>query len=583
MKLIRIAASGLLTVLLFSTVAGLAAEDAAPGPDADRCRGTIGIALDHYLRAAEAFGFAGVVLAEIQGEIVLHRGYGLADRQSGREHAIDTVFDIGSIAKTMSAAAFLRQGKSAELLAMTIGDVVTDAPADKRDISLRRLLSHTSGLPRDVEISAEAGPRDVIRTILASPLREPPGTAYRYSNAGFQLVAAFVQQMSPHGWQHSLRDTFRAAGLRDTSFYGEAPARRVARGYFERDDGGSAADWHFSWSHTGSGAVLSTAGDLHRWIRAMKQGHVVDAATWNEMQSPTSLNNATKVPYGLGWQVEAGGDVQEWIGHAGDNLGYHCVLAHFERPDATLIVCCNEGFVYDGLGNYRAVQPALSRILLGQAPHRSFPEPQTLSADQQRQLVGRYSLPDGGAFEISIESNRLWIAPVGQRATELLLAMDRRLRTAARRAVASSVTLVDALQDDDLGTARRLTTANWFLSGLDRYLETPGPSGESRVEVLGALPVTWSPTRQIRVFMRATAADGSHRVFNLGWQGPEPFDFTRWDHAQPHARRMSAIGKNEFAICDLWTKRSRRFTIDDQGLQFEDGDQSVRCVRQEDR
>jgi CubicO group peptidase (beta-lactamase class C family) len=163
--------------------------------DAERIEGPIGGAVDALLRRYhEEGGFAGTVLVASGGEIVLLRGYGLADRERKVANAPDTLFEMNSMTKIFTAAAVLqleRQGKLAttDLLAKHLGPF----PAAKSAATIHHLATHTAGLVMDgADLEGESDREVFIRSVKETPIESPPGEKYRYTNAGFSLLAAVV-------------------------------------------------------------------------------------------------------------------------------------------------------------------------------------------------------------------------------------------------------------------------------------------------------------------------------------------------------------------------------------------------------
>lgn len=162
----------------------------------DIVRGDIGRKLDTYLTRATFFGFSGVVAATRDDSILLRKGYGLADRERGVTFTSGTAIDIGSLAKQFTAAAILKleaQGRCS-----TTDPIIRffdRIPEDKRAITIHQLLTHTSGVVRDVSIDGESR-EVVVRQILSMPLRLEPGARFAYSNAGYKLLAAIVEVVS---------------------------------------------------------------------------------------------------------------------------------------------------------------------------------------------------------------------------------------------------------------------------------------------------------------------------------------------------------------------------------------------------
>jgi CubicO group peptidase (beta-lactamase class C family) len=284
-------------------------------------------AIGAYLEEQAAAGFSGAVLVRRGDDTLVERGLGLADRERGIPVAPETVFSIGSITKEFTAATVLRL---AELGRLRVDDplprFLDGVPADKHAITVRQLLRHRSGLPeysglRDFERVSRA---DGIRTILDLPLVFAPGTQELYSNPGYTLLAAIVEEASGRTWEQAVREhVYVPAGMTRSGFYGERrrPSAEVAIGY----EGSSAAarnapdGWGpASWSLKGAGGAVSTAGDLARWVDALRGGRLLRASS-----------RAIALP-----------DPRGVLAYGGANMfGFNAVV--HEAPDALVVVLSN--------------------------------------------------------------------------------------------------------------------------------------------------------------------------------------------------------------------------------------------------
>jgi CubicO group peptidase (beta-lactamase class C family) len=165
-------------------------------------RGELGRRLDEQATRYAYLGvFHGALLVARGDTVILHKGYGLADQERCVPVTTRTVFDVASIAKSFAAAAVLRLEADGRLrVEAPIGEYLPDVPPDKRAITLHHLLTHTSGLPRDVGLpSRDLSPEErdhMVRAILALPLRSAPGRRHVYSNAGYTLLAAIVERVA---------------------------------------------------------------------------------------------------------------------------------------------------------------------------------------------------------------------------------------------------------------------------------------------------------------------------------------------------------------------------------------------------
>ncbi len=245
-------------------------------------------ALDARLDREESQGFSGVVLVERNGEIVHHEGYGLADRESGTPVGPETVFSIGSIPIDFTHVAILQLLERGELSREDpVSRYFPEVPADKQAMTIGHLLESRSGLPDFHDRPGDADPdlswidRDeAVRRILGERLLFAPGTSTQHSHSAWGLLAAVVEIVSAQSYADYLREhILEPAGMTDTGFNGDPIATdRVAYGYGGRSAGERNAPPHWgrtSWLILGSGGQVSTAMDLYRFQRALRDGKLL--------------------------------------------------------------------------------------------------------------------------------------------------------------------------------------------------------------------------------------------------------------------------------------------------------------------
>src|SRR5262245_1884520 len=221
--------------------------------------------LDQLMTRLETYGFSGSLLVARNGKVLLEKGYGWADREHGVPFTAETVFDIGSITKQLTGAAILALEMEGKLkVTDPISKYFPDVPADKAGITLHHLLTHSAGLEDVFGGDFEEMPRDrLVKTALASKLLWPPGTRYRYSNAGFSLLAAVVEIVSGQPYETFLQERlFKPAGLTKTGYRAPKwPSASLAHGYSPEGDWGTPLDHAWApdgpwWNLRGNGGIL---------------------------------------------------------------------------------------------------------------------------------------------------------------------------------------------------------------------------------------------------------------------------------------------------------------------------------------
>jgi CubicO group peptidase (beta-lactamase class C family) len=249
---------------------------AQPAVDGVVVRTAEGARADSVLTALEAQGFSGVALVARDGEVILQKGYGIANRVAGTRMSPSTLVQIGSNTKDFTVVA-LRQLELAGKLRLE--DPVTrwfpGVPADKRGITLEMLMRHRAGFDRHLGGDFErVGREEMVARALRAPLLFAPGDSTSYSNVGYSLLAAVIEQASGTSYDQYVRDHVTGPlGLRETGFTG-MDAARAAHGYDgDRDIGGILDHPHAPdgpyWNLRGNGGMVSTVGEMHRFYQAL--------------------------------------------------------------------------------------------------------------------------------------------------------------------------------------------------------------------------------------------------------------------------------------------------------------------------
>lgn len=297
-------------------------------------------------RLADEQGFSGAVLIAKGGRIVLEEGYGLADDERGTPMTPSTVVLTGSISKQFTAAAILRL-ESDGLLRVTdpISEHLPGVPADKRTITIHHLLTHTAGFTSD-HFDHDLTPmslEEALRAIWALPLGFEPGTRYDYSNTGYALLAAIVQETSGRPFTSYMREEmFEPAGLTATGFFEDDwTGHEVATAYRNGERQGPPSEFPGPfWGNMGNAGVMSTTMDLFRWFHGLESGEILGADGGRKMFAPHAPMPREGRFYGYGWGVGES-DFGPAIMHSGLGLGGNSDLAFYRDPDLTIIILCN--------------------------------------------------------------------------------------------------------------------------------------------------------------------------------------------------------------------------------------------------
>lgn len=255
--------------------------------------------LEERMAAEESAGFSGAVVVVRDDEVVLDRGYGLANREEGLRVTPETVFGIGSTPIDFTKASILLLAERGKL---ALDDPITkffeDVPADKRAITIRHLMTGASGLQNFHDVPEDRDPdhswidrAEAVRRILGGELLFAPGEGEEHSHSAWGLLAAIVEIASGESYAEFTREhLFTPAGMRATGFFGEpVPHEHLAIGYGDRRDGEVNAPPYWgptSWLVMGSGGMVSTTGDMLRWNRALRSGRLLSKASLADYWAP---------------------------------------------------------------------------------------------------------------------------------------------------------------------------------------------------------------------------------------------------------------------------------------------------------
>ncbi|MEP7303994.1 MAG: serine hydrolase domain-containing protein [Acidobacteriota bacterium] len=312
------------------------------------CAGTVAIGADQtddYVKAEmQRQHIPGLSLAVVKdGKIIKAGGYGLADMKLKTPATPSTVYKIGSVSKQFIATGIMLLVQDRQLgLDDPIRQYLEGTPAAWNGITIRHLLTHTSGLVREVpgydpfKIQKDA---DVIEAAYRVPLNSAPGARYEYSNAGYFALAEIIRKVSHRPWNEYLSErVFKPAGMNTThpTNTTEAVSDRAA-GYSDNDKLRDAVVW---LALRPSGAFLSTVLDLAKWDAALYTDTVLRDASRREMWTPVPLNNSGFYPYGFGWELDSLNGHRQ-VHHGGGVPGFLSEFARYVDDRLTVIVLMN--------------------------------------------------------------------------------------------------------------------------------------------------------------------------------------------------------------------------------------------------
>ena len=291
---------------------------------------------------------SGFVSLSAGGDRIYEHAFGHADIGAETENTDDTSFRIGAISAQFTATAVLRLVQAKKLsLDDRIRQLLPDYPPVGANISVRQLLTHTSGLPNYLtrpellERRAEKlTPRELLAFFWSEPLDFAPGSDFGYSDSDYVVLGAIIERVTKQSYaEYMRREIFERFDLDDTTVGAPESAEDAARGYQASNTGSlePAAGFDDSILYAAAG-IRSTAHDLLAWHDALAKGEVLSL----ELEK-TSLRVA-KNNYAAGWFVreQRGHTV---VSHPGGLAGFSSHFTRVPDLDLSIVVLMNNSSV----------------------------------------------------------------------------------------------------------------------------------------------------------------------------------------------------------------------------------------------
>jgi D-alanyl-D-alanine carboxypeptidase len=345
------------------------------------------------------------------GEALLVKGYGLADRERATPVDAESVFRIGSITKQFAAALILRLAAEGKV---SVDDELVkhlpDYPVHGRKITLRHLLTHTSGIPdyeRAPWLKAHMGEdrpiAELVATFAAEPFAFETGAEWSYSNSNYLLLGQIVEKLTKRSFADAVEAMLADEGVHGVRYCPDVQDYPHAANGYSTTDGKPVPARPILMKYAGAaGAMCATPSGLVAWARALDAGAIVDAAALREMETPVALADGNRYNYGFGVFVgELGG--HRVVYHSGGINGFAAKLAWYPDDELYIAIAVNAD---SGLAD--ALSEPIAREVLGVAPP---PPPEDLPIDpaEAQAVAGRYSIAAAGAvIVVEVDGDKLY-------------------------------------------------------------------------------------------------------------------------------------------------------------------------------
>jgi CubicO group peptidase (beta-lactamase class C family) len=360
--------------------------------------------IDEYFTRLAAHGFSGAVLVARGEDVLLRKGYGLADKKRGIANRSDTAFNIASLDKQFIAAGILRLEEMGKL---RVGDPISRffdfIPDDKKNITLHQVLTHTAGFSDEYwDEHPDLTRAEFIRWVVTErKLLAPPGQEWSYASFDYWLLEEVIERASDMPFEEFLhRELFAPAGMHFTGF---------AIPKWDRDNVAHTSLWTIPSSALPGElrfenpldrpaawrVMMSTPEDLYRWYLGLRAGRVLSADSRKKLFTPVMES------YAYGWYVAPTIRGTKLIHHGGGGSGVGTVVTFdwFVDEDTLVVITNNSimsGFVADFI-----VADVEALLFSGSA----MMPPPSIARKESASVAGTYRLPRGGTFDVVRTAN----------------------------------------------------------------------------------------------------------------------------------------------------------------------------------
>jgi CubicO group peptidase (beta-lactamase class C family) len=314
--------------------------------------------VDAYVAAEmRAEKIPGLALAIVRdGKTIKSLGYGLANLELDVPVKPETIFQTGSVGKQFTATAVMMLVEDGKIrLDDPIGRYLSGAPARWKNITVRNLLTHTSGI-HDYETEAlkkkgaafinlrnDYTEDELFKKFSGLPLDFPPGSKWSYSNSGYVLLGILIHKVTGQFYGDVLQERiFRPLGMSYTRIISEAdiiPNR--AAGYRLVNGGIKNQEWVSPMLNTtADGALYTNIVDMARWDAALYTEKLLKKGSLDQMWAAVCLNDGKTADYGFGWDVTSVNG-HRLIEHGGAWQGFTAQISRYVDDKFTVIVLTN--------------------------------------------------------------------------------------------------------------------------------------------------------------------------------------------------------------------------------------------------
>jgi CubicO group peptidase (beta-lactamase class C family) len=388
--------------------------------------------LDSLFRKWDRTSSPGWAVGVVRNDsLIFARGYGMANLEYGVPISPETIFHMASVSKQFTAFSIVLLARQGKLnLDDDIHKYLSWFPDVKEKITIRNLLTHTSGIRDQWQLLSIAGTRiddvitqDQIIKILSRQqrLNFKPGAEYLYCNSGFTMLAEVVKSITGQTLrQFTDSAIFRPLGMAHTHFHDDYTEVVPNRSYsYNEEDNGQFSNAVLSYSNVGATSLFTNVEDMSKWVMNFYDHKVGDGKDIDQLTQQGVLTSGRRLDYALGIAVDSFRGRRRFQ-HGGADAGYRTFVSVFPELKMGVVVLCNLANV-----NSQAKADQVAALFIPEAGGQEKKATKRVYTDSAVAILsdpgkwapfeGAYTSEDGAMFRFALADRKLWwINPTGR-------------------------------------------------------------------------------------------------------------------------------------------------------------------------
>ena len=310
--------------------------------------------IDSLLSVEVNNGFSGSVLISENDNVILAKGYGLANIEQNIPNTENTKFEIASITKLFTVVSILQLAEKGKLsLDEKIGKYLGHFNSPKDQATINHLLLHTAGLvPKGFELDYNTK-KGFLESVKNAPAESIPGEEYRYTNAGYIVLAAIIEEVSQMSYEDYLAEKiFKPLNLTNTTFGFENEMSNVANGY-----SGKTVDSlqlyktpDYVWGDRGPSGIITNVSDLEKFLIGLDHKKLLGDESLQKMYFEQMEGEA------YGFHVLEKADIGKVLARGGGLPNFESQIAWYKENNIKVIILINNRLktrqpIWEGIEN----------------------------------------------------------------------------------------------------------------------------------------------------------------------------------------------------------------------------------------